>query len=82
MTTPWDDNSVLAGQTITLYTISNVQDFVERVNDNYWTLEDADNFEDIRLVREKHGDVKGEKTKTIVPMSMVILSIEDDVAAK
>ena len=52
------------------------------MNDNYWTLEDADNFEDIRLVREKHGDVKGEKTKTIVPMSMVILSIEDDVAAK
>ena len=52
MTTPWDGNTVEAGQTITLYTISNVQWFVDTVNNNYWELESDVNFEDFELMRE------------------------------
>ena len=48
MTTPWDGTTYSVGQTLKIYSIGSLQEFVTQVNDNYQKMRhNEQNFEDI-----------------------------------
>ena len=49
MTTPWNDETYAAGQTITIYNIDALRDFVQEVVDNYEAIDSDNSFEKITL---------------------------------
>ena len=49
MTTPWNEETASAGQTITIYNIDALRDFVQQVVDNYEAIDSDNSFEKITL---------------------------------
>lgn len=64
MTSPWDGNTAAAGETITIYNIDTLRDFVTTVNTNFDLLDSDINFENIKPDTFTNG--------TVIPIEMVV----------